>query len=635
MAAARRIAELEEGLAKEKTSRIGADRMARNAIQEAQQTMRELDEAEMERGLTMEEVQTERSQREALKREVEQAVRNEEIAVREMHAAERRYQHLVEEMEMVMEERDGHIADKDGLRRKIQSKDLDVVNAQNEADDALQRIDWAMNQVAFLEKERGDILHKAKADERRKLDAEMEAQVAREELDQALLERQALIRQNEELEERSHQLSQEKKAIQDQLKDRERENEYLATLKEDAEDKLMRMERSLVEAREGRSNAEHDRDRERRMRRDMEQELGDLREGYEEAREGQTAAEREAETAQRQYRGLSDEMISVLKVRDIALQQRDEARKRGGEVRMLRGGEDRQEDEKKGEGRKGEDRRRTAESPVHSSRREQPARVAHDSHEQSHALLGLRKTMRVILHALAPPSMQTASPSPVSPLNPVDSLEDLKVSSTEVLKRVNILREALHQAAHNNKELASLRSQVHQQEGDFELKAVHKRLAEANLARDGLLMQVRELNQMLLETRTEAVSGESKQSLLRQRTLLYQQIEKLQSELRSSSSSRASSSMQARLDQTIQEMHRLKTENQRLEASMRRETHELKNSVAALASPGGSLFEVQHGTRKLHDSAKKKEAMGRELDEVVNALEALEMEISRSVDFRG
>lgn len=320
-----RVRDLEKRLVLERKEKEKLKRALQQAEDSNTKTQASMDDLALVHGIGQEEMETERHQRRALQQQLEKAQRDREVTMREIRAAERRHSALIDEMKQVMEERDRAVANTDDANRKYLQGLNDLERARTDLQSAENARRNAEEDKRRAEKELSAQNRNLEAARRKVASSNQDMAILEQQKDALVMERDAAIREQENamkrldqaLGDRKNALQSRDKALQDSSA-LENENARLkmrqhrdAQAVEDLQNKVDEMEKQVADA----TN---------RLEKARKAET-DAKTAAERADEARINAEQEMEVAERQANALREELKSVLRVRDIALQQRDAA----------------------------------------------------------------------------------------------------------------------------------------------------------------------------------------------------------------------------------------------------------------------------------------------------------------------
>ncbi|GBG27056.1 Hypothetical Protein FCC1311_032792 [Hondaea fermentalgiana] len=320
-----RLRDLERRLVTERKENEKLRRALRDAQDSSDRAQASMDDLALVHGIGQEEMETERHQRRALQSQLEKAQRDREVTMREIRAAERRHSALIDEMKQVMEERDRAVANTDDANRKYLQGLHDLERAKTDLQSAETARRNAEDDKKRLEKDVQNHSRNLEAARRKLASSQQDVAILEQQKDTLAMERDAALREQENAMKRLDQaLGDRKNALQARDKafqgssSLENENARLkmrqhrdAQLVEELKAKVDDLENEMTKAAENLEKARRDET--------------EARTAAERADEARINAEQEMEVAERQANALREELKSVLRVRDIALQQRDAA----------------------------------------------------------------------------------------------------------------------------------------------------------------------------------------------------------------------------------------------------------------------------------------------------------------------
>ena len=315
----------EEAIAEERSLREDLERTLQIVMQERDVARNDLLTRSLKENLSKEEFKSLEEQKKLLREEMEKLKRNAESALREQRASEKRFQAMTEELKQLMEERDTAIMLKDEARKEKALQEELLMTCKKEIDEVKSINNQLTERLLNTERIRDHALSQKQSEERLRLQCQADVEVIRQQVHTLQVERDAALRENETILERLDQalgarrlaIAAKGEAIQ-QAEEFQRKCEQ-AEIRLKGESK--RAEELDQKLRDSQELCE-------KLRNQLEAQQNQLLQAdlaVQEYREYKEEAERECEAARRQVRGLNDEMLSVLKARDLALQQRDDA----------------------------------------------------------------------------------------------------------------------------------------------------------------------------------------------------------------------------------------------------------------------------------------------------------------------
>ncbi|CAK9106500.1 Uncharacterized protein SCF082_LOCUS49604, partial [Durusdinium trenchii] len=337
-AASRRVSELEGQLARERLENDKLRRERTAAVREKSEALGRFEDLELEHGIGQQEFETERSQRAALREELEKAQRDKEATSRELRASERRHQALMQDLKEVMEERDRAFGSTESANRQYLEAVQALEMVRTEVEGLTSERDQAVREQERLLKEKQHVQRNLDAERRNRESLGQDIAILQQQKQTIQMERDAALQEQLNALKRLDDASADRKAA---LMARDK---ALAE-KKDMDDEMAQLRvadhRHQLKARElqGRIDALDQQLAEATTKlKAAEQAAAQAGADLAELKEAKVDAEQEMEVAQRQCRAIGEELKSVLRVRDIALQQRDAA------LQRLREGEGKLED---------------------------------------------------------------------------------------------------------------------------------------------------------------------------------------------------------------------------------------------------------------------------------------------------
>jgi hypothetical protein len=319
-----RVSQLERIAGEERAKR--EELMEQLTIVERERDMLKLDlqSFRTENHVSREEIETEREQRRAMRDEFERLQRNSEASAREQRASEKRYEGLMEEMRQVMRERDDAISHRDEARFHASELDRAAQVFKLEADEAKAAKDVLIDRALAAERARDIALTQKESEERMRVAAMGDLETIKQQVGTLVVERDSALNENEWIMKRldalqieRRDLTQERSRAMERMEELQRQNEGM-------ESKFNQQSRRVVELEAIHLNLQSELAKASKEISDLSNQLLRSKATVQEAEEYKSHADREIEAARRQVKALNDEMMSVLKARDLALRQRDE-----------------------------------------------------------------------------------------------------------------------------------------------------------------------------------------------------------------------------------------------------------------------------------------------------------------------
>jgi len=320
-----RMAALEALVLDEQRAREQAERAVVQLQHELERAKDEARMANVHTTISRTEVDTERDQRRDLRDEFSRVQRNNEAAVREQRAGEKRYEALLDELHQVMAERDEALQGRDEAKRARAEEERACQHHKLQADDARAARDAAVERAVVAERARDLATTQKDAEERQRMAAQADLTMVRSQLETLIVERDAALRENERMSSRLDEALTERRAAVQARAEAMAVADLAAKTAEEAEHKARSEARRALDAEARRVEAEARADDALSQTAELGMSLRRAAQELEEAKEVRLEAERDLEAAQRQVRALNEEMKSVLKARDAALAQREEA----------------------------------------------------------------------------------------------------------------------------------------------------------------------------------------------------------------------------------------------------------------------------------------------------------------------
>jgi len=324
-----RLSELETSVARERLERHRLESELETAVKDKQKVLDRLRALQLEQGINHEESQTDKMERTALRNELEKVQRDREVLAREYRAAEKRHEGLMLEMRQVMEDRDKALAAAEESRREYLNGLTDAEKSKNlllsecaAKEQILSELRDATDMVSQLESQ-VESLKRAKSRQ------SQDVMILQQQRETIIMERDAAIKEQQHAMQR----------VDSMQSDRKRAMET----RDEAVQQVSGLQTQLTQVQIGDNRMVH-------KVRDLESCLDDLNNKLESnsnklhlaqesaatamiqletALEAKLSAEQDREVSQRQCKALTDELKSVLRVRDIALAQRDAAMSQG------------------------------------------------------------------------------------------------------------------------------------------------------------------------------------------------------------------------------------------------------------------------------------------------------------------
>ena len=255
--------------------------------------------------------------------DVEKANRDRELFSKEQRASQVRHQALLEDLSAVLEERDKALAETCAQRRVAAIAEKTVKDLKNELEAAISKVKKADAKAQNLKEEKAKLNVEIDQYVRAQVNLEQDVEVLQKRLQSVELERDAAIKEQHHALARVDRAAEERRAVfQERF---------------EANAKTEEAERRLHSARDAIKRCEAEKTSLEKELVELQTELAQARATIEERRgeqdqslrrlalekEDRQCALQELETAQRQLNALKKEMKSVLRVRDIALEQRD------------------------------------------------------------------------------------------------------------------------------------------------------------------------------------------------------------------------------------------------------------------------------------------------------------------------
>lgn len=544
---------LESEVAEERSLREDLERTLQTVIAERDAARNELLAFSMKTNLSIEEKRALEDQRRIMKEEFERAQRNAEGAVREARASEKRFEALAEEMRQVMEERDLAFAQRDEARKQKAEEERKADDAKRMMTEAQAARDALLERISSAERSRDVAIAQKQSEEQRRVQCEADIEVFRQQAHTLQVERDAALRENESVLERLDQAIGARRlavaARAEALKQAEETQKRCDSLEtrvkaegkraDELENKVREIATELDQANQRLSSVSTD--------------LRDAHAAVQEYKDLKEEAERECEAARRQVRGLNEEMLSVLKARDLALAQRDDAFARQRSAGML-------------------------EYPSSTSAAAAPPPTSIPSPSQQQKVLAEAEELRAVVRA-ALTSLQQLDDSPTKSANRGDSPQKVgDVNASLRLSKADASELAVRIAALRDKVRNTLRAE---REARQKLEALESRMNPLSAELDQLRSRARESEEALRHSANPASpqAGEALEALrneLRERireceTLrderraLYMEVKELTLQLnRATPQKREVDTLRERLRQVLADFDRVEAENRRL-----------------------------------------------------------------------
>lgn len=318
-------------LATERSMRQDLERTLTTVSKERDQARSELLAWSISNNVSLQENKSMEDQKRAMLQEIEKYQRQAEAAIREQRASEKRFDALAEEMRQVMEERDEAMAAKESLRVQKNDEASLAQRCKAQADELSKQNLVLKGKLEDAERQRDAYLTQKQSEERLRLQIKADVEVLRAQNSTLTLEKELAIRENQVILDRLDQALGARRLAVAARGEAQKQIDDLTKAKEMVEADRMADGRRIAEM----ENAMRTRAEEmlalKQQQNAKNAELRDAVEAVKEYKELKEEAEREVEAARRQIRGLNEEMLSCLKARDLAFNQRDDAFHRLGE----------------------------------------------------------------------------------------------------------------------------------------------------------------------------------------------------------------------------------------------------------------------------------------------------------------
>jgi chromosome segregation ATPase len=473
-----------------------------------------------------------------------------------------------------MEERDQAYAARDEARKQKADEERAANDARQQAQEALAMNAVLADRLAGAERARDATVAAKQSEERLRAQAEADIEVFRQQAHTLQVERDAALRENESVLERLDQaLGARRLAVAakaEALKQAEEATKRCEQAEQKAKAETRRADEMEAKVREAIDELNKMQDRAG----DLSGELREAHEAAQEYKELKDEAERECEAARRQVRGLNEEMLSVLKARDLALQQRDEAFARQKPPQLL-------EDAGGGSNRSLAPARRSPVPPSSAPSSETTSALPQWTREMEE----LRSILRAALSALQTGDSPSRSAQPPPPPPPSDTsdlgpfIRSVKADAGEVALKAAAVQEKYQRAMQVQREA---RNRVDMLESKLQ-----------NM--DKVTQELEQLRQRAVETEqalrvyaasaatgggptspaqqagTEAVRRELRDrmqecdALREERKALYLEVKELTYQLnRATPQRREVDSLKEKLQQVLNDFDRVEAENRRL-----------------------------------------------------------------------
>jgi hypothetical protein len=545
---------VETAIAEERSLREDLERTLQIVMQERDAARNELLSWSMKNNLSREENKSLEEQRKLMRDEFERAQRNAEGAIREQRASERRFEALAEEMRQVMEERDQAYAARDEARKQKADEERHGQEARRQADEAIAMNAALAERLQGAERAREAAVAQRQSEERLRSQAEADIEVFRQQAHTLQVERDAALRENESVLERLDQAIGARRLAVAARAEAVKQAEEAAKKCEMADAKLKaetkRADEMEGKAREAIEEAE-------KIQQRLAQQTGELRDAHEavqEYKDLKEEAERECEAARRQVRGLNEEMLSVLKARDLALQQRDEAFARPKPPQLL------------------EDVNTRSARPTTT---DQPLLLR--DVEEMRAIMRASLTSLMQMESESPTKSQQPPPPPPPPIESApdiaSSIQAAKADASELALRISSYRDKNRSLVHAQREASrkaqALEAMLRNTESGVEsmaqeLNDLRKRAAETEQAlrqapSANVSSTIENLRNQLRERTAEVAA------LQEERQALYLEVKELNYQIaRSTPQRRELENLKEKLEQVLSDFDQVEAENRRL-----------------------------------------------------------------------